>query len=119
MSDDFYCDSILNGRVPVSVVAETGNVLAFHHVFQTWDTHIVVIPKRHVRSLAEVEDPELLAELFQVVTRVIREHGFDRSNYKVIVNGGSYQSNQHLHIHVVSGKPLSPEYPAAKGELAV
>ena len=100
-------------------MAETDSVLAFHHVFRTWETHIVVIPKRHVRSLADVDDPVLLADLFEVVIRIIREQGFTESNYKVITNGGSYQSNQHLHIHVVSGQPLSPESAAAKGELAV
>ena len=119
MGDDYYCESILSGRVQVQVVAETDNVLAFHHVFQTWETHIVVIPKKHSRSLADVEDPNLLAELFQIVIRIINEQGFTERNYKVITNGGSFQSNQHLHIHVVSGKPLNPEYPAAKGELAV
>ena len=119
MSDDYYCDSVLSGRVPVKVVAETANVLAFHHVFQSWETHIVVIPRKHVRSLVEVEEPGLIAELFQVVARIIVEQRFSDSNYKVIVNGGSYQSNQHLHIHLVSGQPLNPENPAQKGELAV
>ena len=57
MTDDFYCDQILTGRVPVQIVAETENVLAFHHVFRTWDTHFVVIPKQHVRALSDVEDP--------------------------------------------------------------
>lgn len=119
MSDDYYCESILSGRVPVKVVAETPNVLAFHHVFQSWETHIVVIPKKHVRNLVDVEDPGLFAELFQVVVGIIKDQGFNDSNYKVITNGGSYQSNQHLHIHLVSGKPLNPENPAQKGELAV
>jgi histidine triad (HIT) family protein len=119
MEDDFYCDSVLNGRVSVQVVEETDNVLAFHHVFQAWDTHIVVIPKKHVRSLVDVDDPSLLAEVFQVVVQVIKKHRFDESNYKVITNGGTYQSNKHLHVHVVSGKPLSPEHPGARGELAV
>ena len=119
MSEDYYCDFVLNGKVPVQVVAETDRVLAFHHVFRTWDTHIVVIPKTHIRSLADVNDAALLAELFQVVIGIIRDQKLSESNYKVITNGGSYQSNQHLHIHIVSGKPLSPEYPAAKGELAV
>jgi histidine triad (HIT) family protein len=119
MSEDYYCDFILNGKVPVQVVAETDRVLAFHHVFRTWDTHIVVIPKTHIRSLADVDDAALLAELFQVVIGIIRELKLPQSNYKVITNGGSYQSNQHLHIHIVSGKPLEPEYPAARGEMAV
>lgn len=42
MSDDYHCESMLNGA-PVQVVAETDNVLAFQHV-QTWETHIVVMP---------------------------------------------------------------------------
>lgn len=84
MSDHYYCDFILNGRVSVNVVAETDRVLAFHHVFPMWDTHIVIIPKTHVRSLADVHDADLLAEL-----------------------------------HLVSGRPLSPENPGAKGELTV
>ena len=119
MSEDYYCDFVLNGKIPVQVVAETDRVLAFHHVFRTWDTHIVVIPKSHIRSLTEVDDVAVLTELFQVVIAIIREQKFTESNYKVITNGGSYQSNQHLHIHIVSGKPLTPEYPTAKGELAV
>lgn len=119
MGDDYYCESVLSGRVQVQVVAETANVLAFHHVFQSWQTHIVVIPKKHIRSLVDVENPHLLAELFQIVVRIIKEQNFAESNYKVIINGGTFQRNQHLHIHVVSGKPLDPEYPAAKGELAV
>jgi diadenosine tetraphosphate (Ap4A) HIT family hydrolase len=69
--------------------------------------------------LVDVEDPELLAEMFQTVVHIIKAQRFDQSNYKVITKGGSYQSNQHLHIHLVSGKPLNPESPAAKGELAV
>src|SRR6185295_18546502 len=105
------------GEVPIQVVAETDNVLAFHHVFPSWDIHIVVIPKKHVRSLVEVEDPSLFSEMFQVVVCIIKEQRFDDSNYKVITNGGSYQSNKHLHIHLVSGKPLNPGNPAQQGEL--
>jgi diadenosine tetraphosphate (Ap4A) HIT family hydrolase len=49
----------------------------------------VVIPKSHIRSLVEVDDPALFAELFQVVVRVVKDQGFADSNYKVITNGGS------------------------------
>jgi histidine triad (HIT) family protein len=118
MSEDYYCDEILTGRVPVRVVAETGNVLAFHHVFPTWKTHIVVIPKRHVRSLDEVEDAALFAEMFQLIVQIIKDQRLAESNYKVITNGGSYQHNQHLHIHLVSGKPLNPNNPARRDGLA-
>jgi len=116
---DYYCEQILNGNVQVQVVAETDRVLAFHHVFRTWDTHVVVIPKQHVARLVDVDDPSLVAEMFVVMAGIIREIGFSETNYKIITNGGSYQSNQHLHFHLVSGRPLDPDNAAQAGELRV
>ncbi len=118
MSNDFYCDSVLSGKIPVKIVAETEKVLAFHHTSPTWETHIVVIPKRHIRRLIDVEDPDLFADIFRVLAEIIKEKGFGESNYKVITNGGSFQSTQHLHFHLVSGKPLDPKNPAQAGEMA-
>ena len=115
-NDDYYCSEILSGRVPVQVIAETDTVMAFHHVFRTWDVHIVVIPKVHVRALADVDDPKLLTELFRMVIRVVRELRLADSNYKVVTNGGTFQSNKHLHIHVVSGEPLDPDSPFLRRE---
>lgn len=119
MSDDFYCDSVLSGRVPIRVVAESATVLAFEHTKPTWQTHIVVIPKQHVRQLIEVRDASLFSELFQIMVGIIQERGFAESNYKIITNGGSYQSAQHLHFHLVSGAPLASANPAQAGELLV
>ena len=115
---DFYCDSVLSGRVPVTLVAETDRVLAFHHTSPAWETHIVVIPKQHVRSLVDA-DATLVAELFQTVVRIIKEQRFDDSNFKVVTNGGAYQSTQHLHIHLVSGRPLNPKDPFQAQELVL
>ena len=119
MSDDFYCDSVLSGRVPVKVAAESARVLAFEHTNPTWETHIVVIPKAHIRRLIDVEDASFFGEVFQLMAAIIRERGFADSNYKIITNGGSYQSAQHLHFHLVSGAPLDACNPAQSGELAV
>lgn len=119
MSNDFYCDSVLSGRVPVRVVAETARVLAFEHTQPTWETHIVVIPKTHIPRLIDVEDISLFSEVFQLMATIIRERGWADSNFKIITNGGSYQSTPHLHFHLVSGRPLDPSNPAQSGELAV
>jgi histidine triad (HIT) family protein len=116
---DFYCDSVLSGRVPVQVVAETDRVLAFEHTRPTWDMHVVIIPKQHVARLVDVADPTLLAEILEVAASIIRERGLAATNYKLITNGGSYQSTPHLHFHLVSGAPLDPGNPAQAGELAV
>lgn len=115
MSNDFYCEEVLSGKTSVSVVAESPRAFAFNHTSPTWETHIVVIPKTHVARLAEVEDLSLVAEIFGLMQKIIREKGFLDSNYKIITNGGSYQSTPHLHFHLVSG-PLNP---AQSGEMAV
>jgi RimJ/RimL family protein N-acetyltransferase/diadenosine tetraphosphate (Ap4A) HIT family hydrolase len=118
MSDDFYCESVLSGRIPVHVVAESAGVLAFEHTNPAWQTHIVVIPKLHVRQLIEVQDPSLFAEMFTLMIGIIKDRGLAQTNFKIITNGGSYQSTQHLHFHLVSGQPLDPASPAQNGELA-
>jgi histidine triad (HIT) family protein len=118
-TDDFYCDSVLSGRVPVTVVAETKRVLAFEHTRPTWQSHVVIIPKSHVARLIDVTDPMLLAEILEVAAGIIRERGLADTNYKLITNGGSYQSTPHLHFHLVSGAPLQPSDPAQAGELQV
>ena len=119
MGDDFYCEMVLSGRVPVRIVAETARVLAFEHTQPTWQTHIVVIPKQHIPQLIDVEDAAMFGEMFALMAGIIRERGFACTNYKIITNGGSYQSTPHLHFHLVSGAPLDPSNPDQSGELVV
>ena len=111
MSNDFYCDEVLNGKTEVRIVTETDNVLAYHHTRPFWPEHIVVIPKRHVGSLLTIEtqDAPLLLELLTVIrevaARVVAEHGACR----VLTNLGDYQDSKHLHWHICFGDPLSPQ----------
>jgi histidine triad (HIT) family protein len=108
MSNDFYCDEVLSGKTEVRVVAETANVLAYHHTRPFWPEHIVVIPKRHVGSLLTIETQdaplmlELLTVIREVAATVVAEHGACR----VLTNLGEYQDSKHLHWHVCFGDPL-------------
>ena len=108
VSDDFYCDEALSGKTPIDVVAETDDVLAFHHTRPFWPVHIVVIPKQHVPSLTNLGDVDesilekLLSVVRQVAAGVEAEHGAAR----VLTNLGAYQDSKHLHFHVNSGDPL-------------
>lgn len=99
---DFYCDEVFLGKTPVRKVLETENVLAYHHTRPFWPVHIVVVPKRHVASVLEVES-DLLIEIFDVIkevaARVFEEHGAAR----VLTNLGEYQDSKHLHFHINSG----------------
>ena len=109
MPEDFYCDEVLSGRTAVNRVAETANVLAYHHTRPFWPVHIVVIPKRHVPSLLALEegDAPLLLELIQVIREVARRVTAEHGACRVLTNLGSYQDSKHLHWHVSSGEPLA------------
>ena len=107
MSDvsDFYCDEALSGRTPIEVVDETDEVLAFRHTRPFWPEHVVVITKRHVGSLLDV-DTALLADLMVVVRRVAADVLERRGACRVLTNLGEYQDSKHLHFHVAAGDPL-------------
>ncbi len=103
--DDFYCDQVLNGQVAVQVVAQTAQVLAFHHTRRYWPVHIVVIPKRHVRSLLDA-DEALLRELMAIIQQVAHTVTVEHGACFVLTNIGDYQHSKHLHWHVAFGERL-------------
>jgi histidine triad (HIT) family protein len=111
MSDDFYCEQVLSGETPVEVVLETDDVLAFHHTRPFWPVHIVVIPKAHAPSLTDLGDcdPSLLIELMAVVRHVAAEVNLEHGGARVLTNLGKYQDSKHLHFHVNSGEPRTPD----------
>ncbi|MSU56168.1 MAG: HIT domain-containing protein [Candidatus Taylorbacteria bacterium] len=107
--NDFYCDIALKGEVPLRLEYESEQVLAFHHTRPRWPVHIVVVPKKHIPSLAELSsgDMPILLEMIEVLktlsTQVEKEHGGAR----ILTNVGKYQDSKHLHFHINSGEPLS------------
>lgn len=105
MSTDFYCDYVLSGEIEVEKVFETENVLAYHHTRPFWETHIVVIPKRHIGSLLTLEetDRELFIELFDVIKKVAAMVLDEKGAARVLTNLGEYQDSKHLHFHVNAG----------------
>lgn len=108
MSEDFYCDEVLSGRTQVEKVYETDNVLAYHHTRPFYPVHVVVIPKRHIPSLIALDasDDEILIEMLRVIKRVATDITDRYGASKVLTNIGDYQSNKHLHWHVVFGEAI-------------
>ena len=108
---DFYCDEILSGRLPVRKVLETADILAFHHTAPYWPVHIVIIPKRHIPSLAAVAADDLpavramLDAASQICAAVTGEHG----GCRLSTNCGDHQSTKHLHFYIHSGRRLRNE----------
>ncbi len=112
MIEDFYCQEVLSGKTKVKIVFETENVLAFFHTKPFWETHIVVIPKRHISSLLTLEksDEDLFLEIFEVIKKVTAQVVKEKSAARVLTNLGEYQESKHLHFHINSGKQIRGDF---------
>ena len=110
MVNDFYCDEVFSGKTPVEIVAETDNVLAFYHTRPFFETHIVVVPKRHIASLLTLKesDRDLFFEIFDTIKKVALQLTVEKGAARVLTNLGDYQDSKHLHFHVYHGKQIRP-----------
>ena len=110
MADCIFC-AIVRGEIPSDRVYEDGHVLAFRDIHPLAPKHVVVIPKRHVESLNELDQltqEEQLA-LLHACREVAKAEGMEESGYRIASNCGedAGQTVQHLHIHVLGGGRLS------------
>jgi histidine triad (HIT) family protein len=110
MSECIFC-SIAAGEIPAQVVAEDADFVAFRDIAPKAPVHVVVIPRRHVASLAAVAElPEAVRGRMPVfLAEVAEAEGLDPAGYRVVTNHGpdSRQSVFHLHWHVLGGTLLS------------
>lgn len=110
MSADCLFCRIVAGEIPSERVFESDEVLAFRDIAPAAPTHVLVIPKRHVRDVTEVTDEHrsLLATMIASARTVAEAEGIAASGYRLIFNVGADagQTVFHLHLHVVGGKPL-------------
>ena len=107
MSDTIF-GKIIRREIPAQIVYETSQVLAFRDIAPQAPTHVVVIPKQAVKSLAEAHDAQLLGELLLACQEVARLEGIQENGYRVVTNVGfdGGQTVFHLHFHVLGGRAL-------------
>lgn len=107
--DDFYCDMALSGKANIEIADETADVLAFHHTKPFWPVHIVVIPKAHVPSFADLgeHDEETLLKVIRMAQKIAKQVTAEHGAAAVLTNLGKYQDSKHLHFHVSYGEPLN------------
>lgn len=100
---------IVRGEIPVNIVADTDECLAFRDVNPQAPLHVLVIPKWHVASLATADDATLLGRLSLVAAEIARREGYEERGYRTVVNtnGDAGQTVFHLHLHLLAGRPLS------------
>ena len=100
---------IIDKEIPADIVYEDERCLAFRDVNPQAPTHILVIPKKEVRSLAELDDSDtdLIGTLLLVTRKIAAEQGLDKG-YRVLMNVGDEggQTVPHLHINLLGGRQM-------------
>ena len=111
MSNCLFC-KIIAGEIPSTKVYEDELVLAFRDIAPQAPTHILVIPKAHVGSVAEItaENSGVVAHIFEVIPAIAKAEGLE-NGYRVVSNCGedAGQTVHHLHFHILGGKKLALE----------
>lgn len=107
MPDSCIFCRIAAAEIPSRMVYQDDDLVAIHDINPQAPVHALVMPRRHIASLAELDDAELAGRLFTIVPRVAGSLGLS-GGYRVIVNVGEEggQTVPHLHVHVLGGRPL-------------
>lgn len=104
--DCVFC-KIASGEIPAKKAFESDKVLAFYDLDPQAPVHILVIPKEHIPSAADIssENSGLVAAVFETVARLAAERNLSEG-FRVVTNSGisAGQSVGHLHFHLLGGK---------------
>lgn len=108
MTDCIFC-KMAAGEIPVKAVYEDEHVIAFDDISPQAPVHTLIIPRKHYVNLSDNVPTDVLGAIFGAVPHVAVAKGVDASGYRVIVNNGpdSQQTVQHLHVHLMGGRPMA------------
>ena len=105
-ADCVFCQ-IIRGEKPADFVYQGESVVAFKDIKPHAPVHILIVPKKHIRSIndLEEEDRDLVSELIYRAQKIAQEQGIAESGYKLVFNveRGGNQYIFHLHLHLVGG----------------
>ena len=111
MENCLFC-KIVRGEIPSTKVYEDEFVLAFRDIAPMAPTHILVIPKAHISSVAEIsaKNSGVVAHIFEVIPQIAQAEGLE-NGFRVVSNCGEdgCQSVRHLHFHILGGRKLTAE----------
>lgn len=107
--DCIFC-KIANGEFNTEFLYESDNVVAFKDINPSAPVHILVIPKKHIVSISDIDelDKDIISEIFLVLKELAKENKIIESGYRIFTNTGEDggQVVKHLHFHLIGGEKL-------------
>ncbi len=112
MKDCLFC-KIVNKEVPVKIVFENDDIIAFEDIHPIAPVHILIIPKKHISTIDDLDEKDtiLAGMLIQTAKKIARDLGTAKNGYKLLfrVKGGGGQEVNHIHLHLIGGAKLHEE----------
>jgi len=109
MSDCIFC-KIIAGEIPSKKIYEDDEMLAFHDIKPAAPVHFLVVPKKHINNLLEIEasDAPLLGKMLHKAQEIAKQQGCEEKGGRFLINAKSDggQTIDHLHIHFLGGRAL-------------
>ena len=110
MNECLFCNMV-SRVIPCDKVHENEYVLAFRDIDPKAPTHILIIPKKHITTLNEINenDQDLLGELLLTAKKIAKDEGIDTSGYRTVFNCNSDggQTVFHIHMHLLGGRQMA------------
>ena len=109
MDDCTFC-RIERGELPADLLYQDDAVIAFKDQAPRAPFHVLVVPRKHIASVADTDDEALLGHLVRVAAKLAKDAGFGERGFRLQTNAGPEggQDVFHLHRHVYAGRPLPP-----------
>ena len=111
MSNDCLFCKIVAGEIPATIVYSDEHILAFRDISPVAPQHILLIPRKHIQSVAhlEAEDAEVMGHLMVSARKVAEQEGFADNGFRCVLNTGNDggQTVSHIHLHLLAGRRLN------------
>lgn len=112
MADCVFCQ-IIAGKIPARLLYQDDEVIAFPDINPAAPIHLLIVPKRHIPSLAHLSEDEtpLVGHMIKIANQLAREEGIADSGYRLVINTGKDggQVVPHLHMHLLGSRRLADE----------
>lgn len=110
MTDCIFC-KIVSGDIPGDIVYQDEDVLAFRDLNPQAPTHILVIPRKHIATINDIqpEDAELIGKMYLAASQIAKDEGIAEPGYRAVMNCNreAGQTVFHIHLHLLGGRPMS------------
>ncbi len=107
--DCIFC-RIISGEIPSDILYQDEQVVAFRDINPKAPVHLLLVPREHIESVAELSEDEasIMGHLVAVANRLAREAGISEKGYRLVVNSGPEggQEVPHLHLHLLGGRQM-------------